>query len=279
MPSDTTNRVWCALLGTLLRDGAKVAPRDQVTYEILGKTTIVDMTAPVVTVPERKLGYKFLAAESAWILSGDNRLSTIGPFAKKIADTCDDGLTFRGAYGPKFVDQLGYVVATLRKDPSTRQALMTLWRERPGASLDVPCSIALQWLIRNGKLHCVTTMRSSDAWLGWPYDVHAFSMMSATVALSLRTFTDGVRPELGNLILTAGSQHLYDRNADDATTCALTFAPRDDLVDQADVPPTPTSPTFDLSKFAHPDELTEHLWKVARGESTNRTWLVDLANR
>ena len=268
------NLVWRDLLAHLIEFGDYESPRNQATREILAFQTTIPMNRSVVTVPSRKLGYRFLAAESAWILSGDNRLSSIAPFAKRIAETSDDGLTFRGAYGPPFVDQVGWVAAKLREDPATRQALMTIWRPRPGASLDCPCTVSLQWFWRNCRLYCSAYMRSSDAWLGWVYDVHTFSMMSLYLLLTIRNLParlDGIDDptqwaitRLGDLHLTAGSQHIYERDLPGVAACLQ------------DVTPGVPYASLNEIEFTHPDQLTDHLWRIARRKPTDRRWLTDL---
>lgn len=261
----TVNDVWRLLIGDLLDHGREVAPRGQKTKELIAYRTVIPMRNPVITVRSRKLGYRFLSAEAAWILSGDNRVETIAPYSKDVPRYSDDGYSFFGAYGPKFVEQLSYVVDTLYRDIDSRQALMTLWRERPGSTKDVPCTVSLQWLIRGLKLHCIVTMRSSDAWLGWPYDVHTFSMMSAAIAILYRqryrklrepfaTETTNIAQEsleLGDLYLTAGSQHLYERNWEAAA------------VARGDVEVAHTLRDFDVSEYATPRGLVNHLWRIA----------------
>lgn len=203
--------VWIDLITKIMGTGFEVHPRGMPTMELLANTTVVDMGDPILTVPERELGYRFLAAEAHWILSGDNRVETIAPYSKQISRFSDDGVRFFGAYGPKVMEQMSYVVRTLGEDNESRQAVMTIWRERPGPTKDVPCSIALQFMVRNGKLNCHATMRSSDAWLGWVYDVFNFSMISWAVLLELKQWglRDYVDLEIGKLYLTAASQHLY----------------------------------------------------------------------
>lgn len=252
----TTTMTWRSLLSELLMSGVEVRPRDKTTKELLALTSCIPMASPVVTCPERKMGYRFMAGEAAWILSGDNRVSSIAPLAKHITQFSDDGLTYFGAYGPPFVDQVGYVVDNLFTDPMSRQAVMTIWRQKPRATKDVPCTVALQWLCRQGRLNCIATMRSSDAWLGWVYDVFNFSMMSAYIILSLR-YRQRSEPratlwtdvELGDLYLTAGSQHLYAIDWERAQGCIdrgkeyVRFAYR----------------PLELKEFAHPEELAKHL--------------------
>lgn len=225
--------VWIDLITKIMGTGFEVHPRGMPTMELLANTTVVDMGDPILTVPERELGYRFLAAEAHWILSGDNRVETIAPYSKQISRFSDDGVRFFGAYGPKVMEQMSYVVRTLGEDNESRQAVMTIWRERPGPTKDVPCSIALQFMIRNGKLNCHATMRSSDAWLGWVYDVFNFSMISWAVLLELKQWglRDYVDLEIGKLYLTAASQHLYKAQWDKC----------EDIIDSRLGPKCPTS--------------------------------------
>jgi len=173
-------------------------------------------------VPERKLNYRFMAAEAAWILSGSNRLSSLLPFCKAMATFSDDGTFMRGAYGPKVMDQLGYVVDCLIHDSHTRQAVLAIWRERPGASKDIPCTLTMQFLLRWNQLyhmpslHTIVNMRSSDVWLGLPYDLFTFSMIAMAVIIELRRRAamalHGIALESSTLTIFAGSQHLYATN-------------------------------------------------------------------
>jgi thymidylate synthase len=182
----------------------------------------MDMRYPVLRVPERKLNYQFMAAEALWILSGDNRVETIAPYNKRIADFSDDGTTFFGAYGPKIMEQIDYVVGKLVEDKDTRQAGLTIWRENPGQTKDVPCTVAIFFGIRNGTLNAHVFMRSSDVWLGIPYDVFNFSMLSHLVCgimTQLHPNLPTVTP--GMLYLTAASSHLDETNWEAAQSCLV----------------------------------------------------------
>lgn len=244
---------WLLDLDTVYHDGVEVSPRGQKTLEVLGyKAVTVDMSRPVVTTPERKLGYKFLAAEAAWILSGDDKVATIAPYSKEISKFSDDGHVFAGAYGPKILDQLEYVVDCLIKDPDSRQAVLNIWRENPKPSKDVPCTLSLQFLYRDSEIHCVASMRSSDLWLGHPYDIMNFSMLSAYIAIKLRGVT-GRPVTLGELHLTSGSKHIYERNYEGVLN--VLRATESGLVDPG--------PKVNLDRFIVADDLVAHLWSLA----------------
>jgi thymidylate synthase len=213
----TTNDVWKDKLKQIINDfDFEVSPRGMNVMEVIGDKAsyIVPMPA-CITLYERKVNYPFMCAEAAWILSGSNRLEDIYPYMKFYANFSDDRTFLRGGYGPKVVDQIGYVVDCIEKDRDTRQAVINIWRERPGPSLDIPCTLSMQFLLRNNKLYCTTTMRSNDIVKGFTYDVFTFSMISFAILLELRK--RGVQNvSLGDLRVNAGSLHLYESDFEKA---------------------------------------------------------------
>lgn len=209
------NFEWLSELSWAFNKGNDVTPRGQLTKEVLQQTSIVNMRRPVITLPERKLSTKFLGGEAYWILSGDNRVETIAPYNKNIVNYSDDGVTFFGAYGPRILSQLDYVIDKLKSDADTRQAVLTIWRENPPETKDVPCTVAVHFMIRDHKLNCHVYMRSNDLWLGFPYDVFNFSMLSHLVCCKLNAFVvenGGVIIEPGMLYHTASSRHIYEQH-------------------------------------------------------------------
>lgn len=221
--SNTTNMsayfpcAWLDLLDAIMTEGKTVSPRGKLTMELPQCTVGIDMLKPVLTIPERKLNYQFMAAEAYWILSGDNTVEGIAPWNKNISQFSDDGKVFYGAYGPVIRDQLSYVVDKLQNDPSSRQAGLTIWRPNPPETKDVPCTVSMFFNIRDNYLNCHTFMRSSDAWLGVPYDVFNFSMLSHLVCARINECS-GCSPDLipGTLYLTAASSHLYEPHFEEA---------------------------------------------------------------
>lgn len=218
-PYLSLTHVWLSNLRHLMQFGEMAAPRGMMTRELSQKTFTIDMRQPVLTVPSRKLSYRFMAAEAYWILSGDNKVATISPFNKNISQFSDDGETFYGAYGPKIRDQLPYVVGKLTEDRDTRQAGLTIWRENPKDTKDVPCTVAIFFSIRGNLLNASVYMRSSDIWLGLPYDAFNFSMLAHLICAHVNAnysqdFSKMVQP--GALYLTAASSHIYEKNWADA---------------------------------------------------------------
>lgn len=211
------NEAWWDQMSLIMEEGRETSPRGQLTKELPSKTLVFDMNFPVVLHPLRELGYKFMAAEAWWILSGREDVASIAPYSKAISKFSDDGHKFFGAYGPPIMAQLEYVVGALQRDPDTRQALLTTWRPNPPKTKDVPCTVAMDWMVRDGAVECHVFMRSSDNWLGVPYDAFNFTMLTCEIVRQLNQ-QPLFWPQplgLGNCHLTAASSHLYERNFDD----------------------------------------------------------------
>jgi thymidylate synthase len=265
------NTAWLQHVEQIMAFGDETAPRGYRTRELLGKQLVFDINRPVLTLTERKLGYKFMCAEAAWILSGDNKVASIAPFSKEISRFSDDGHFFFGAYGPKIVDQLSHVVSSLLRDPDSRQAFINIWRENPPGTRDVPCTVSLQFLIRAGTLHVVTTMRSSDAWLGVPYDAFTQAMLGCYVLALYRRRGGTAAGRLGRVILNAASAHVYEEQWSDALR---TIAVGQQLLPKFEYAPLDPSEFWD-----DPHSLVVHLWLLANkvpAQHVNRRWLREL---
>ncbi len=197
---------YVSVLRDVLDYGALVAPRGMPTRELMHASfTVADASRNLVGNRARNVSQAYAVAEFLWILLGRRDVRTIAAYNKAVAKYSDDGETFFGAYGPWVAGQLEYVVDTIRMDRVSRQAVMTIWQQRPPATKDVPCTVALQFLLRGDRLHAQAFMRSNDAWLGLPYDIFTFTRIQAYVAAAL-----GV--EVGRYTHTAGSLHLYERD-------------------------------------------------------------------
>jgi len=222
----TATTAWRERLWSILQHGKDISPRGMRTKELLGEHDVINMQYPVVQNVTRKLSYHFMAAEAFWILSGDNRLSELERYAPQMRRYSDDGLTLTGAYGPHIKAQLEYVVNILRTDPDTRQAALTIWQPNPGPSADIPCTVSMIFQLRRHQtfkdtylLHNHVTMRSSDAWLGFPYDVFSFSMVAYLICNMLNERWSAGSVEPGSLFLTMASSHLYESTWEQAYMC------------------------------------------------------------
>ena len=195
------------------------APRNQKIREIIGATfTITNPRHRVPSVAGRKFGLTYLAAELAWYLSGNNETAWISKYSSFWKNISDDGVTANSAYGARLFKphdtiaqgrfvQWDYVINELRNDPDSRRAVMHLRtpNDSVDAKLDVPCTLALQFFIRDNKLHQVVHMRSSDVIFGIAYDVPAFTLFQEILANELDV-------ELGTYTHVSNSLHIYERH-------------------------------------------------------------------
>jgi thymidylate synthase len=215
---------WRSILDHVMASGFEVSPRGKKTRELPQRTVAVNMNFPVLTLPERKLNYRFMAAEALWIVNGNNELSLLTPYNPRMAEFSDDGVTLAGAYGPRILSQFEYVVNTLADDAETRRATLTIWTPNPEKTKDYPCTVAMDFKIRNSKLNCHVFMRSSDIWLGLPYDVFSFTMVACEV-LSRYNVAQLTDVTLGTLYITAASMHIYEEHWN-AASDLLSITPR-----------------------------------------------------
>lgn len=207
---DRVGDIWLTLLHHLLNDGNLVSPRGLECREIIGVTLeLTDARNNLFAHEHRKLSYRFGIAEWLWIWYGYEDVATIGRFNSNIAQFSDDGRMFAGAYGPRIRRLWDDRIAMLRRDPHTRQAVIPVYTPPAAPTKDVPCTLTFQLLARGGRLHALVAMRSSDVWLGLPYDIFNFSMLLNIAAMELNL-------EVGYLKMFLGSSHLYERDVERA---------------------------------------------------------------
>lgn len=220
----TTNQAWNELIYSILKHGIDQTCRGMKTKELIARKSQFYMRDCVLTHPGRTgINYQFMREEGLWMVRGDNSLAPLTKWVKRMADFSDDGETLYGAYGPRFNAQCPYILDTLCNDPGSRQAYAIFGERNPPKTKDLPCTISMQFMIRNNYLNTCVSMRSSDAWLGLPYDIFSFSMMSMKILLLLKagdpqTF---MKTDLGVLNLFAGSCHIYEQHIDAAIKAAM----------------------------------------------------------
>jgi thymidylate synthase len=186
------------------RDGTVVG-------EFLNACTVIkDPRQGLVLSKKRDLSIKYAVGELLWYLSGSNMVSAISPYSKVWEKLSDDGETVNSAYGHRIYhkfgfDQWEYVKGLLKADPLSRQAVIHIKEPNNQPTKDLPCTICIQYFIRDNRLHSTVYMRSNDIWMGFPYDVFCFTSLQVKMAMEL-----GVN--LGEYTHIAGSLHLYERN-------------------------------------------------------------------
>lgn len=208
----------------------ETAPRGMKIRENLFTSFVI--TNPrdrLLYVPERNFPLDYVMAEILWYISGNNKTEWIANYSGFWKNISDDGTTANSAYGARIFlkhpyhevneeayphlephadfTQWEYVKQELTKDPDSRRAVIHIRQPQDSmyAQKDVPCTLNLQFFIRDSKLHLVVQMRSNDLILGTALDVPAFTFMQEMMALELGL-------ELGYYYHTSNSMHVYERH-------------------------------------------------------------------
>ena len=207
LQSNNIASLYYEALNLIMYEGTETHPRGFDCLELSPiSMTLTEPWKNILLNPNRKLNVAYAAAEFLWIIYGRDDVDYISRFNSKIADYSDDGKTFFGAYGIPYAQQEEYVLKTLKEDPWSRQAIMTIWRPNPPKTKDIPCTIALHFIRRPlDKLNLIVYMRSNDIWLGLPYDIHTFTCIQMYIA-------DQLNIDIGTYTQVDGSLHAYSND-------------------------------------------------------------------
>lgn len=215
-------------LARLIRDEHEYmpSPRDMRVKESLGvRFEITNARDRLLYIPAREMSIGYTIAEALWYFLGDNKIDWISYYSGFWNKISDDGETANSAYGARIFkahqrvrlshiedqSQWNWVINELCSDAASRRAYIHIKSPLDSqAKFDVPCTIGLQFFIRDKKLHLLVNMRSSDLILGITYDVPAFTLMQEAMLLELRS--RGLELDLGRYVHTSNSLHVYERH-------------------------------------------------------------------
>lgn len=209
----------------LLRSGAVVDVRGHRVRELRNRMTVLERPRErCLFVPHRGNNMIAAVAETLWVIAGRDDIAWLLSYLPRARDFSDDGLTWRGAYGPRLrkwngVDQLAETRRLLLEEPATRRAAISLFDPDRDfvQSRDIPCNNWLHWLIRDGKLNLTIGMRSNDVVWGFSgVDSFEWSVLQEMMAF-------WVGAEMGDATYLATSFHLYERHDRRARRMAGSF--------------------------------------------------------
>lgn len=208
------DELWLDVLNDVMGDGSVEGSRNGQTREILGWTgRLADPRACFLFNPIRKLSPSYAAGEMLWYLAADDAMPRITGYAPSYSRFAEaDGRAY-GAYGPRVMIHLPDIVSQLVSNPTTRQAVIPIFQPRDvlaarlGDRKDIPCTSSLMFIVRDGKLNMITTMRSNDAWLGLPYDIFCWCHLQMLIAQM-------TGHQLGWYQHQVMSMHLYEKHWD-----------------------------------------------------------------
>jgi thymidylate synthase len=209
--------------------GDDITVRGLKTKEITGVTlTFVPTGHPLLPLRVgRGVNTKLAAVEALSVIAGRANQALVAAAAPHYTDVLvsqDPRDFYYASYGPRLAAQFRHVVDILTKDPTSRQAVFTVWRQ---ADLthdgDRPCTLSLQFLLRKGRLEMHVTMRSQDVWRGLAYDAFVFQQLQYSLLNELnRGWHEGEPYVLGKYVHHVASLHLYERDLAAASKLYIT---------------------------------------------------------
>jgi thymidylate synthase len=224
-------RQYLDLMERILADGVKKHDRTGTgTLSIFGHQMRFDLAQGFPLTTTKRLHIKSIVHELLWFLAGD---TNTGYLNKHGVTIWDDWADESGELGPVYgrqwrswptpdgrgIDQIAEVVATIRRNPDSRRLIVSAWNP---AQLDQmalpPCHCLFQFYVANGRLSCQLYQRSADVFLGVPFNIASYALLTQMVAQ-----VTGLKP--GELVHTFGDAHLYLNHLEQARL-QLTRAPR-----------------------------------------------------
>lgn len=205
-----------------LKNAKEYSPRGMKTKELLQETLVIENPERcIITNPARKLSRKYIDKEIEWYLSGDKSIDKIKEYASMWKRIADEKGNVNSNYGEIIFfqelenfegSQWDWVKQSLLKDQDSRQALINFnqTKHKYLGVLDFPCTLTIQYLIRDNRLISITNMRSNDLVYGFGNDFPFFSYLQQRLLKELNE--SGLELELGQNIHTAGSLHVYEKH-------------------------------------------------------------------
>ena len=186
------------------------------TIEVIGYSfEVTDPLSCFLVSKARPLRLAYCLGSLVWTLNGSDNLEEIAFYNPHGGASSDDGVHLSGAFGKRLfryngnINQVELILAKLKQDRSSRRtaAMILVPEDQSANSREYPCAIAVQYLLRQGRLDAITFMRSQSAAFVLPYD--SFLFMSLQCILSQRL---GAEP--GTYVHVSGSFHFYEDEID-----------------------------------------------------------------
>ncbi len=203
------------LLGHILEHGARKEDRTGTgTLSVFGRQMRFDLAERFPLVTTKKIHVKSVIHELLWFLQGSTNVAYLHDNGVTIWDEWADA---RGELGPVYgyqwrswpapdgrhIDQVAQVLEQIRRDPASRRLVVSAWNvaDIPRMAL-APCHALFQFYVAEGKLSCQLYQRSADVFLGVPFNIASYALLTLMVAQ-----VTGLAP--GEFVHTLGDAHLY----------------------------------------------------------------------
>jgi thymidylate synthase len=224
-------RQYLELLDRILHEGVRKNDRTGTgTLSVFGHQMRFDLADGFPLVTTKKLALKAIIHELLWFLAGDTNIRYLHEHGVTIWDEwADENGDLGPVYGRQWrswpapdgrsIDQMAQVVAEILRNPDSRRLVVTAWNppDIPKMAL-APCHCLFQFNVADGRLSCQLYQRSGDAFLGVPFNIASYALLTHMVAQ-----VTGHAP--GEFIHTLGDAHLYMNHLEQARL-QLTRKPR-----------------------------------------------------
>lgn len=210
------------LLTHVLNNGTKKEDRTGTgTYSVFGYQTRYDLSEGFPMVTTKKLHLKSIIHELLWFLSGDTNIKYLKDNGVRIWDEWADengdlgpvyGYQWRSWPAPdgRHIDQISNLVEMIKKNPDSRRLIVSAWNPALIEEMALPpCHCLFQFYVANGKLSCQLYQRSADIFLGVPFNIASYSLLTLMIAQVC-----GLKP--GEFVHTLGDAHLYSNHIEQA---------------------------------------------------------------
>ena len=215
-------RQYLELLGHVLERGAGKGDRTGTgTRSVFGWQMRFDLAEGFPLVTTKKLHLRSIIHELLWFLKGETNIAYLKDNGVSIWDEWADGAGELGpVYGKQWrrwadgrggeIDQIRWVVDEIRRNPDSRRLVVSAWNvaDLPDMAL-MPCHTMFQFYVVDGKLSCQLYQRSGDIFLGVPFNIASYALLTHMVA---QVTGLGV----GDFVHTLGDAHLYSNHYDQA---------------------------------------------------------------
>lgn len=208
-------QVYHDLLRHILQNGAKKSDRTGTgTISVFGYQMRFNLAEGFPLLTTKKVHTKSIIHELLWFLKGDTNTAYLKEHGVSIWDEWADadgnlgpvyGKQWRSWAAPdgRTIDQIAEVVNTLQKNPDSRRIIVSAWNpsDLPQMAL-APCHCLFQFYVADGKLSCQLYQRSADVFLGVPFNIASYALLTMMIAQVCNL-------EPGDFIWTGGDTHLY----------------------------------------------------------------------
>ncbi|HEX9208168.1 MAG TPA: thymidylate synthase [Steroidobacteraceae bacterium] len=217
-------RQYQDLLRHLLEQGAEKGDRTGTgTRSVFGWQMRFDLGAGFPLVTTKKLHLKSIVHELLWFLSGDTNVRYLREHGVTIWDEWADA---NGELGPVYgaqwrawatadgrrIDQVARAIELIRRDPDSRRIIVNAWNVGELEKMALtPCHALFQFYVANGRLSCQLYQRSADVFLGVPFNIASYALLTHMVAQQCDL-------AVGEFIWTGGDTHLYVNHIEQART-------------------------------------------------------------